>query len=341
LFLGNDALENEMKSTFLSVLLFAASHSAFGQLPDFYKSVDRATWVVKDLDRVTAAWEKIGISEIRQLGETASTDQYRGKSVASTVRIATGRAGSLHIIWMQPLTKGNAYSDFLEKHGEGLFSFVHRVPSAEALEQEIKRLGGAGAGVLQRGSFDTDAGPIVYAQMDTEPQGKYSLGLFYFPPGIEDAINVPANPSGPKLSQYAIVARDLRAVSTYWHKLGFPEMTYTHGPMTDTEYRGRQGQFDQELGWHRYGSIVYEWIQALKGPTVYEDFIKAHGEGIQHLGVDVPDMDKAISDWKRLGYPVSQAGGWGEKGKPGSGRFAYIDTEPAGGLTIELLWNYR
>ncbi len=25
----------------------------------------------------------------------------------------------------------------------------------------------------------------------------------------------------------------------------------------------------------------------------------------------------------------------------GSGRFAYIDTEPRGGVTIELLWNYR
>jgi catechol 2,3-dioxygenase-like lactoylglutathione lyase family enzyme len=218
---------------------------------------------------------------------------------------------------------------------------VHHVPSPEALEQEIKRLAGAGVTVLQRGSFDTDAGAILYAQMDTEPQGKYSLGLFYFPPGIEDTINVPPNPSGLKLSQYGIVVRDLRAVSAYWHKLGFPEMTYTHDPLTDIEYRGGMGQFDQELGWHRFGKVVYEWIQPLKGPTVYDDFLKSRGEGIQHLGVNVPDMDKAISGWKAIGYAVSQAGGWGEKGKPGSGRFAYVDTDPAGGLTIELLWNYR
>ncbi len=330
-----------MKHSLLGILLLSASYPAFGQLPDFYKSVDRANWVVKDLDRVTAAWQKIGVSEIRQLGEATSADQYRGKNVTSTMRIATGRIGDLHIVWMQPLTKGNAYTDFLEKHGEGVFSLVHSVPSPEALEQEIKRLAGAGVSVLQRGSFDTDSGPILYAQMDTEPQGKYSLGLIYFPPGIEETVNVPANPSGPKVSQYAIVVRDLRAVSAYWHKLGFPEMTYTHGPLTDLEYRGQKGQFDQELGWHRHGKVTYEWIQALKGPTVYDDFLKTHGEGIHHLGVDVPDMDKAIADWKRLGYPVSQAGGWGDKGKPGSGRFAYIDTEPAGGLTIELLWNYR
>ncbi len=330
-----------MRYSLLSILLLAASHPVCGQLPDFYKAVDRAYWVVKDLDRVTAAWEKIGVSEIRHLGEASSSDQYRGKAVTSTMRLATGRIGDLHIVWFQPLTKGNVYSDFLEKHGEGVFSFAHRVPSPEALEQEIKRLAGAGVSVLQRGSYDTDAGPILYAQMDTEPQGKYSLGLICFPPGIENAIDVPANASGPKLSQYAIVVRDLRAVSAYWHKLGFPEMTYTHGAMTDMEYRGQKGQFDQELGWQRHGKIVYEWIQALKGPTVYDDFLKSRGEGIQHLGVGVPDMDKAIAGWKQLGYAVSQSGGWGEKGKPGSGRFAYIDTERAGGLTIELLWNYR
>ena len=30
-----------------------------------------------------------------------------------------------------------------------------------------------------------------------------------------------------------------------------------------------------------------------------------------------------------------------EKGKPGSGCYEYIDLEKAGGLTMELLWNYR
>jgi hypothetical protein len=36
-----------------------------------------------------------------------------------------------------------------------------------------------------------------------------------------------------------------------------------------------------------------------------------------------------------------QGGAWGEKGKPGWGRFAYQDTHPIGGVDVELLWNYR
>ena len=30
------------------------------QVPEFYRSVDRVTWVVDDLDRVTAGWDKGG-----------------------------------------------------------------------------------------------------------------------------------------------------------------------------------------------------------------------------------------------------------------------------------------
>jgi hypothetical protein len=74
---------------------------------------------------------------------------------------------------------------------------------------------------------------------------------------------------------------------------------------------------------------------------VYEDHLKAHAEGFHHLGINVDDMDQGIAEWTRPGFAVSQSGGWGEEGKPGSGRFAYIDTDAIGGVTVELLWNYR
>jgi hypothetical protein len=34
-------------------------------------------------------------------------------------------------------------------------------------------------------------------------------------------------------------------------------------------------------------------------------------------------------------------GTWGEKDKPGSGRYEYINLEDAGGVTMELLWNFK
>jgi len=93
------------------------------------------------------------------------------------------------------------------------------------------------------------------------------------------------------------------------------------------------------LGWQRHGSIVYEWCIPLKPPTVYEDHIRVHGEGIQHFGFATSDMDAAIKFFTNKGYKVSMSGGWGEKGKAGSGRFTYVDLSKIGGMTIELLWS--
>jgi hypothetical protein len=95
------------------------------------------------------------------------------------------------------------------------------------------------------------------------------------------------------------------------------------------------------LGWQRFGDIPYEWCIPLKPPTVYEDFIINHGEGLQHLGFNVEDIDEVITAFEAKGFYVVQSGSWGAKGQPGSGRFAYIGTAPVGGVLIELLWNYE
>jgi hypothetical protein len=52
-------------------------------------------------------------------------------------------------------------------------------------------------------------------------------------------------------------------------------------------------------------------------------------------------MDVVLEDYTSQGFVVSMGGTWGEKGKPGSGRYEYIDLELAGGLTMELLWSFR
>ncbi len=327
-----------MRSSLLTAAAVLFAQLGLAQLPDMYKTVDRVTWVVKDLRPVIAGWEKVDAA-VDDYGIIEHRATFRGKSVTVRARVAAARIGSLHVEWVQPLDGENAFTEFLAKHGDGVFSLVHRAPSIEALEQEVVRLHSAGVDVLQRGTIESEDGAVTYVQFDTEPQGKYSLGVLFEPPYAESDLPDAAGLS--KVTQYAFVVRDVRAVSGYWHKLGFPEMDYTHPPLFNLVYHGKPGRFDQELGWQRHGSVVYEWIQPLKGPTVYEDQIQAHGEGFHHFALDIPDMDKAVSKWKTDGYAAVQSGDWGDKGKSGWGRFSYIDTEPAGGVTVELLWNYK
>ena len=330
-----------MRKAFALLLPVLLVPQLCAQLPEFYKRVDRLTWVVEDVDKVVAGWRKLGFEQIQDAREiTLDKTWVRGKRQASKVKVAAGRLGSIQVRWIQPISGWNAYAEFRMKHGSGVFSLVHRVPTQQAMDAEITRLAGLGVRVLEKGEVSSPLGTVSYAYMDTEQEGKYSLGLIHVTDAGASGIPVQA-PLDLKLSQYAFVVRDSRPVSSYWKKLGFPEMTYTHGSLRDLIYRGLKGKFDQELGWQRHGTIVYEWIRPLKGPTVYEEHLKAHGEGFHHLAFDTNDIDGVTAHWKELGFLPTQSGAWGEPAKPGSGRFAYMDTSSIGGTSIEFLWNFR
>ena len=49
---------------------------------------------------------------------------------------------------------------------------------------------------------------------------------------------------------------------------------------------------------------------------------------------------KSIAMFEKLGYHVHQAGAWGDVGKPGSGQYAYMDTDSVGGISLELIRSY-
>src|SRR5574341_1169393 len=330
------------------VLGLAASVSqSAAETPELYRQVASVHWVVRDLEATKAAWARLGFRAVQDLGEMTVAGSFRGQSGTTRLKVATARLAALDAVWLQPLEGQNALSEFLARHGDGVFSLNYRAASNEALEAEVARLSALGVGVLQRAEVPRGAGTLTIVHMDTEPQGKYVLGLVHgTPPASAPApAQAPATDDGPpfpaKLSQYALVVESLQPVADYWMRLGFPAMDVTHPPLTELRYHGKPGQFDQKLGWHRHGTVTWEWIEPLAGPTVYRDFLKAHGEGFHHIAFDVPDIDAAAKAWEAAGVKIVQSGAWGEKGKPGSGRFAYADTAPFGGVTVELLWNQR
>jgi catechol 2,3-dioxygenase-like lactoylglutathione lyase family enzyme len=257
--------------------------------------------------------------------------------------VASGRIGGVAVDFVQPAGGENAYSAFLKKHGSGIFSLLHKAPSPEEFDRELARFEETGVGVLQSGAIETGGASVRYAFLDTEQEGKYALGLYTVSGAIEESpiFVPPEEPSGLTIAQYAFVARDFDRVSKFWSKLGLPALSVTHNPTTDLRYRGRPAEFDMKLGWQRHGKVTYEWILSLQGPNVYLDHLEKHGEGIHHIAFNVDDMDKAIARWTELGFSSTQSGGWGDKGKPGSGRFSYHDTQAIGGIDVELLWSFR
>jgi len=294
------------------------------ELPDFYKTADRVFWVVDDIDRTVAGWQKLGILQIESKPETRHG-----------VRSIVVRLGNITVEFIQPLDDTSVFSRYRKQHGQGVMALVHSPPTAEAIEQEVARLGKAGVVVLATGNL----GSGRYTLFDTADKGKYVLGLIIR--SADSHIAPEARPDTKKVSQFAFVARDLDQVSKYWSTLGFPEMSFTHPPLWDLRYHGQPGQFDAILGWQRHGNVVYEWIQPTKGPTTYLDHMAKHGEGLHHIAFNVTDIELEKSVWSKAGFPITQSGAWGERDQTGYGRFAYADAHAIGGTEIELLWNYR
>jgi hypothetical protein len=316
------------------LLLASLAACAWAQLPEFYKQVDRIVFVVPDVDKALAAWKPSGVVEVFTAETADFHAEYQGRQTQSSIRFAAGRFGDAIANWVQPVSGSNAFTDFLKRHGPGLFALMHRVGSTADLDAEVERMKRLNVAVLQRGPMGDDGSR--YVLFDTQSEGKYTLGIYYQPQTPEAA---PA--SARKLTQYAFIVRDEVPVSKYWAKLGWPEMSVTHPELRALEYRGKPGDFKARLGWMRHGKVVYEWIVPEKGPSTWHDHLDKHSEGVHHLAFNVDDMDRAIAEWKQAGYPPIMAGAWGEAGKKGSGRFAYVDTQAAGGIDIELLWNYR
>ncbi len=141
------------------------------------------------------------------------------------------------------------------------------------------------------------------------------------------------------VGQIAFVVEDLdRAVVNYHKIFGIgPWHFYTYGkPFVPRMTRkGKQTDYAMRVALSYFGTMRIELIEQIKGDTVYTDFIRDHGYGIQHLGVLVEDMSTAIRQSEDAGIPMIMDGAG--FGPDDDGHYAYLDTEKYIGTTIELI----
>lgn len=78
--------------------------------------------------------------------------------------------------------------------------------------------------------------------------------------------------------------------------------------------------------------LQLEFIQVLEGsPTLYTNFLKESGEGLHHVGVNVPDLKAVVDNASTMGFSVL----W--SGQIYSVPFAYLDTQDQLGTILELI----
>jgi hypothetical protein len=80
------------------------------------------------------------------------------------------------------------------------------------------------------------------------------------------------------------------------------------------------------------GELQLEFIQVLEGtPQLYTDFLEQNGEGLHHIGVNVPNLSKSVEVAVSDGYTVL----W--SGQIYSVPFAYLDSNNQLGTILELI----
>lgn len=308
--------------------------------PDVYKHVAHLGWVVRDAAATAAAWRALGVTAIHDAGvHEVSGVAYRGKPVTVRVKKMVARFDNGTIEWIQPLNEGNAYADFLARHGEGVQHVAYSAPTDAWMTAELARYEALGVRVVQSGTLVGPTGTRRFAELDTASEGGgMTLALEYDPAEPR----APAAASGndepfTRITQYAFVVRDVHTVSAFHARIGLGALPIERNVSLDRVYRGSPGAFEMLLGWGRHGDVVFEWIQPTIGPNVYEEHLRKYGEGFHHLGFNVTDMDAALARLRSRGLSVTMSGGWNVNGH--EGRFAYVDADKHGGVTIELLWN--
>jgi methylmalonyl-CoA/ethylmalonyl-CoA epimerase len=143
------------------------------------------------------------------------------------------------------------------------------------------------------------------------------------------------------LGQVCIVVRDVdKSVDSMWNTFGIgPWSIYVmdSSSMSNMTYRGKPGRFSFKVARtiSKLGGIEIELIQPVEGSNIYADFLKEHGEGIQHVGwYKVNSLAVFVETTQMLekaGFPCMMSA------RGPRGHFAYFDTTKALNTVLELI----
>lgn len=141
------------------------------------------------------------------------------------------------------------------------------------------------------------------------------------------------------ITQVGIVVRDMdRALDQYANRLGVgPWRVYTYAPpkLTGMRIRGVETPYSMKLALAWTRDMMWELIQPLEGPSIYQEFLRDHGEGIHHVMVDYGDrtLAETTAEFTARGWPPVMEGNY-----LGS-QFAYYETEGSLTTTIEVRYS--
>lgn len=125
-----------------------------------------------------------------------------------------------------------------------------------------------------------------------------------------------------RFSHIGLVVRDWKKTVEYYNKLGI----FNIPPQEEVVMEGKKIKI---IGADMFaGPLWIEVFQPVSGDSLQQKFLDEHGEGINHIGFEVPDLEKARAVMAAKGVPVAFHI---------DNRATYYDTREYGNMLVELL----
>ena len=134
-----------------------------------------------------------------------------------------------------------------------------------------------------------------------------------------------------------VVVRDIDKAVEYYQSLGAtvsrPEFMLDSSTFLDYKvYQRTPDTVDKtRMRSVELGSLTIELLQPFEGNPIYVDFLNTRGEGVQHIGFAVDDLDEETAKLAKKGISVATMAKL-----PSGAAFAYFDTGKVGNMLTEL-----
>ena len=134
--------------------------------------------------------------------------------------------------------------------------------------------------------------------------------------------------------QNGYVVRDIEAAMQHWTQtLGVgPFYYFERAPIDQFAFRGETSELEVSIALSNSGPLQIELIQQRNdAPSMYQEFLQAGHEGLQHVAYWSGDFDADLARAQAKGFVVCQQGAVGA-----DGRFVYFENAGHPGAVVEL-----
>jgi len=151
----------------------------------------------------------------------------------------------------------------------------------------------------------------------------------------------------PNPDHIGVVVRDADKTIMFLSSIGIPGPWRTFDFEQNKKVLLAGNPFRLKIAFAKVGPIILELLQPVDGDSVWAQFMKSNGEGIQHVAFSVADFDMWVSNIEKQGGKMitggrslmkQEGGKFTVVGSPEGNRWCYLDTKP-GGMVIEFMDN--